>query len=193
MTLSRFSIGVVLFVSCFLFREQLVGDPVMHVLVQLPALALVGAMCVSNRTTAFFDGSWNEGGFTTLFIALTGIAFWMLPRSIDAALTSPYMEIAKFLSIPLVVGVPLKITWDRAHPLLRGFLKAEAISMLTVMAFLYTHAPVRICNAYLVRDQERLGYGFLFAAIALSVLWTAPLFKQKSSGQRTRIVAGAAS
>jgi hypothetical protein len=109
-------------------------------------------------------------------VAVFAILFWMLPRYIDAALIDPVVALAKFVSIPLFVGGSLAIGWAGAHPFLRGFVKANAISMLGVLAFLYLHAPVRICNSYLVADQERLGFAFLMAAIGLGAGWAIPLF-----------------
>jgi len=165
-------------VLCWWLRGGLERDPVTHVLLQLPLLALSGALIakVLLEDRHWRQSSWMKGGLEPILIAIFTTAFWMLPRSIDAALTDPRMEIAKFVTVPLLIGAPLAIAWPKAHPLLRGFLKAEAVSMLAVMAFLYTHAPVRICNAYLVSDQERLGLGFLLAAILCAVLWTGPIF-----------------
>jgi hypothetical protein len=60
--------------------------------------------------------------------------------------------------------------------------------MLAVMAFLYTHAPMRLCNAYLAEDQYRLGIGFLALAFAAAVAWIAPLLfatRQQVSGHRS--------
>ncbi len=142
-------------------------------LVQLPILAAGGAALAPALPLG--RGEWNRGGWACLILALFGGVFWMLPRSIDAALSDPAWEAGKMLSLPLLVGVPLELCWARAHPLLRGVLKAEALSMLGVLSFLYTHAPMRICNAYLVEDQHRLGFGFLTLALALTVLWVAPL------------------
>ena len=85
------------------------------------------------------------------------------------------MDLGKFLSVSLLVGAPLGMAWSRLHPLLRGFVKAQSVSMLGVLGFLYTHAPVRICNSYLVSDQERLGVGFLLVAGGLAACWSLPL------------------
>lgn len=158
-------------------RVPLESDPVTHVLVQFPMLAAAGWLSV--QATTLGAGDWNRGGISTIFVALFTLAFWMLPRSIDAALQSPAVETAKFLTIPFLIGAPLAMGWHRAHPLFKNFLKAEAVSMLGVLAFLYTHAPVRICNAYLVNDQERLGYGFLIAAAGATLVWIIPLFSMK--------------
>ncbi len=171
--IAAFLVGI-----CFVLRGPLESDPVTHILVQLPLLVLAGALAVSG--SVIVEGAWNRGGVASLLVAVFAIAYWMLPRSIDAALASPVVEAAKFVSVPLLIGGPLVMGWPQAHPLLRGFLKAQAISMLGVLAFLYTHAPDRICNAYLASDQERLGYGFLFVALGVSLLWIIPLFSPRT-------------
>lgn len=185
MTHTNVFMAAALFSLCLVLRHPLESDPVTHVLVQLPLLAVAGWLLIQN--TALGAGAWNRGGVATLLTALFTIAYWMLPRSIDAALQTPAIETAKFISVPLLIGVPLALGWPRAHPLLRGFLKAEAISMLGVLAFLYTHAPFRICNAYLENDQERLGYGFLFAAIGVALLWIIPLFNTNPQTRPDRL------
>jgi len=176
---ARWILFALLFGVCLLFRDLLEAHPASHVLVQLPLLALAGALWVGKKRAS--TSEWNQGGIASLLVALTGIIFWMLPRSIDAALTSPFMEAFKFISLPLFVGAALRMGWNAAPDLLRGFLKAQTLSMLGVAAFLYTHAPVRLCNAYLVSEQEELGYGFLIAAIVLALYWALPLFISKHS------------
>lgn len=161
-----------LFGFALVLREPLEGHPVTHVLVQMPALALVGALLAP---PALGRGAWNRGGVAALLTAIFAAAVWMLPRSIDAAVSDPLVDAAKFVTLPLLVGLPLAIGWRRAHPLLGAFLKAQALSMLGILAFLYTHAPVRICNSYLAEDQFQLGIGFLLVGITLALLWTAPL------------------
>lgn len=168
-------LSLAVFGSCAALRHILERDPVTHMLVLLPALALAGWLMASALRAQRFQLRRTDANALTL-LSVFAILFWMLPRYIDASLTDPVVGAAKFISIPLCVGAVLAVSWRATHPLLRGFLKANALSMLGVLAFLYTHAPVRICNSYLVVDQERLGYGFLFAALILGVTWTAPLF-----------------
>lgn len=154
-------------------RAPLEAHAPSYVLVQMPMLALAGALIAP--LLPFGRGRWNAGGWASLVIALSCLAVWMLPRSVDAALADPRWEAAKFVTLPLVLGLPLAVGWARAHPLLRAVLKAQAVSMAAVMAFLYTHAPARLCNSYLVGDQRMLGLGFLFVAGGLAAIWTAPL------------------
>ena len=145
-------------------------DPLVHVLIQFPLLAAAGYLLpVRGTLPRHLIGP-------ALVLALTATAVWMLPRSVDAALQDPVWHLAKFVSLPLGVGLPLAQTWGRIGPVLRGFLKAQAVSMLLFLGFLYTHAPVRICNSYLIDDQVRLGIGFGLAAGALALFWVLPAF-----------------
>lgn len=163
-------VALIMMELAMLLRGLAAADPVIHVLVQLPLLGLAGWVAVRAL------GLTTRYALTALIVALWGLAFWMLPRSIDAALARPLVDAAKFVSLPVLVGAPLALAWDRLHPVLRGFLKANALSMLGVLGYLYLHAPMRICNSYLVNDQERLGVGFLGLAVALAVLWSVPVF-----------------
>lgn len=146
------------------------ADPVMHVLVQFPLLAAAGyLLAVGYRVPRNAVGP-------LLVMALTTGAIWMLPRSVDAALGHTGWHVAKFVTLPLMFGVPLALGWPATGPVLRGFLKAQIVSMLLFLGFLYTHAPVRICNSYLIDDQYRLGIGFVWAALALAGWWILPAF-----------------
>ncbi|WP_158978600.1 hypothetical protein [Parasedimentitalea maritima] len=161
--------GTAFSIACSL--QPLVGqDPVIHVLAQFPALILAGALLGGRfRLPQHFTGP-------SLVLALVSLAIWMLPRSLDAALLDPVWMVAKFVTLPLCVGLPLAAAWSHVGSVLRGFLKAQAISMLLFLGFLYTHAPMRLCNSYLVDDQQRLGLGFVYVACALILWWIIPVF-----------------
>lgn len=167
--------AITIFAVCLIFRHWMEAHPATHALVLLPLLAISGWLAVMALGLDLDRIKRSVATAISLFVVFT-ILFWMLPRWIDASLVDPWTELAKFVSAPLLIGGGIALGWRRTHPLFRGFLKANAISMLGVMSFLYTHAPVRICNSYLVSEQEQLGFGFLFAAFGLSVLWSVPLF-----------------
>jgi hypothetical protein len=163
-------LGVAAATLACIIQPFVAGDPVVHVLVQMPALVIVGAVLGARlHLPAAFVGP-------ALILALTAGAIWMLPRSVDAALITRTGLAAKFITLPLLCGVPLALSWPRIGPVLRGFLKAQAVSMLLLLGFLYTHAPLRICNSYLVDDQQRLGMGFVYVACALTLIWLVPVF-----------------
>ncbi|PKQ11253.1 MAG: hypothetical protein CVT70_15245 [Alphaproteobacteria bacterium HGW-Alphaproteobacteria-1] len=172
---TRIVAAAALWLVALALRGPLEADPLTHVLVQLTMLGAAGWALAP--LVALGRGDWNRGGWACLILAIAAMAIWMLPRSIDAALADPRWEAAKFVTLPFLVGLPLGLGWARAHPLLRAVLRAQCLSMLGVLAFLYTHAPLRLCNAYLVEDQQRLGLGFLALALALAAGWALPLFR----------------
>jgi hypothetical protein len=172
------AVGGVLIMALALppLRMWLEASLVGHVLAQMPLLALSGWLL----GTAFAPrpdkivGRWNRGGIAGLALVIFTILFWMLPRSIDRAVQGGGYEVLKFVWLPCA-GVALAISFGRAHPLVAGALKANLISMLAVLAWLYTATPVRLCNSYLKGDQERLGLAMAFLAVALAMTWGAGL------------------
>lgn len=46
-----------------------------------------------------------------MFIVI--VSFWMMPRTMDEALTNYGMEVFKFMSLPLLAGVPLRDSWKK--------------------------------------------------------------------------------
>lgn len=180
-----FGVGVLFF--CVFLRRDLEADPVLHVLVLLPGLAVGGGLIVSGISESLTRPRQSSANALVLVSVFT-VLFWMLPRYIDASLTSGMVKGVKFLTLTVLVGACLNYAWKWAHPFLRGFVKANAISMLGVLSFLYVYAPVRICNSYLVSDQERLGVAFLLVAFVLSFIWSAAVFLP--SGNSFRRVSG---
>ena len=158
-----------LFATAVAVQPFVAADPVVHMLVQFLLLVASGYVLGVRLRLPF------ELIGPVLVCGITVLLFWMLPRSLDGALTSWPMHIAKFVTLPLFVGLPLGLTWPVLGPILRGFLKAQSVSMAGVMGFLYTHAPIRICNSYLVDDQIRLGFGFFFLATSLAFYWSLPV------------------
>ncbi|MEO9514441.1 MAG: hypothetical protein ABJH45_03520 [Paracoccaceae bacterium] len=159
-----------LFALGCLAQVWVAGDPVIHVLVQMPLLAAAGYALPHRFILP------RSGLGPVLVLAFVTLAIWMLPRSVDAALSSTTWHLAKFVTIPLGIGFALSLSWPHIGPILRGFIKAQLVSMLLFLGFLYTHAPIRICNSYLIDDQQRLGMGFVYAAIGLTLCWIVPVF-----------------
>ncbi len=177
-------------------RRFLESTMLSHVLIELPGLVLVGYLIGLSARPWFNRNlcSWNQGGLTGLVFVVTIGLFWMLPRWLDASLDYNSVEVAKYLSLPLMIGVPLALSWPNIHVILRGFLKANFLSMLVVLGWLYSVAPVRLCNNYLNSDQENLGLGLFCVAAALAVIWVTPFFfdRNKPSLLRNIVFSGRA-
>lgn len=186
-------LGMGLFVILALppMAKLLEASMVGQMLIQMPALVYVGILItpyLSKFWPRWLEG-FNGNGVSGIILVLFVTTFWMLPRSLDAALSKPSMEMAKFISLPLFVGIPLALSWPKLGFMGKHFVWANLISMFGVMAWLYLAAPVRLCNYYLVNQQTLLGWAFLLITIASFVFWAAPaLFGDHRSEEYRDIV-----
>jgi len=119
---------------------------------------------------------WNPQGVPGIVLALGVSTYWMIPRALDAALASGSVELAKFVSLPLLVGLPLALSWPRLHPIAKGFVAANWIPMLGVVGWLYRAALIRLCNYYLTDEQQLTGDLLVVLTVVLAALWLTSLF-----------------
>ncbi len=173
----RCLVGVVLWVALAIppGRQLLESSMTGQLLVQIPLLALVGwmfAQCLPDRVAQRF-APWNHRGISGLLLASLTSLIWMLPLAMDAALDDPRIALAKFLSVPLLIGVPVAWSWPRAGFVVRGVVLTELIATTLRLGWLYKISPVRLCSNYLLDDQQRLGTILLVVgfAILLVLVW----------------------
>ena len=120
---------------------------------------------------------WNHRGITGLVLASVASAYWMLPRTLDASVTVPLLGAAKYLSVPLLIGLPFALGWPRMSFIVRGVFLVEFIATFFRLGWLYLVSPERLCNNYLLDDQQRLGQymllvgAALFLGVAGKLLW----------------------
>jgi len=177
----RGMIGVLLWVvlAIPLVRHELESTMLRQMLVQLPLLAVAGWLSAAWLPEAVRRpvARWNRSGITGLLLASVTSMVWMLPRVMDAALTDPRVTWAKLLTVPLLVGVPVALSWPRAGFVVRGVVLVEVIATTIRLGWLYLISPDRLCGNYLLDDQQRLGRTLLvigFAILAVVVgrlLW----------------------
>ena len=163
-------------------RQELEGVMILHMLVQIPLLAAAGAVMVMSMPAPWRMrlASWNRSGVSGSIMAVVASSWWMVPRALDAALASTAMELAKFASLPLLVGAPLALSWSSLGGMGRGFVIANVLPMWAVVGWLYLAAPVRVCNFYLVEDQAVAGAGLLAASIGLGLVAGGLAFRQRT-------------
>ena len=176
----RAGIAVVLFVmlAAPAARGSFERFMVVHMLVQIPLLAIVGAVgatALPQRVRARV-AEWNAGGVSGTLLALIASTWWMVPRALDWALASPFMEAAKFVTLPLLVGAPLALSWTSLGTMGRGFVIANVLPMWAVVGWAYIAAPVRVCNYYLLDQQVVAGVGLVGVSIAVGVAMGLPAF-----------------
>jgi hypothetical protein len=166
-----------LLLSTPIARDWLEASMSRHMLVQMPLLVVIGIIAARLVPVRVQDSLliWFGGAWPCVIAALFASSYWMLPRALDAALTYPWVEVAKFLSLPFLVGFPLVLAWRRLTLIGRGFVWTNFFSMLAVLGWLYIVAPVRVCNSYLVNDQENAGWYMVIASVLLFFWWLGTL------------------
>jgi hypothetical protein len=166
-------------------RLALERDMAVHMIVQLPLLAGVGYLLAAalrrHEPRWFAQADWL--GIPGLLLVILATSFWMLPRMLDAALADPLIDIVKFLSMPLLVGMPLGLSWPRMPALGRAFLWANFIPKLGAIGGLYLAAPTRLCTYYRLDQQATAGWALIAVAVALGFTWFVAAFVGWSASQ----------
>lgn len=153
-------------------RHFLEQSMVTHMLIQLPALVIIGWLA-----TKFFPISWkekimewNRWGISGMAFAIVIMLYWMLPRTLDAALSEWTIELVKFSTLPLM-GMALGLSWPLLNSIAQGVLKLEFWATFMRMGWLYLDLPDRLCSNYLLGDQRILGQLLLIAGTIWAFTW----------------------
>lgn len=157
-------------------RQLLESGMTLHMLVQFPLLAgcgllLAGALPGSWRRRV---ERWNALGISGLLATALVLGVLMVPRVLDLALVDARVEAAKWLAL-LACGAALRLSWRPAGLLVQGFFLGNVLPMTAVAGHLYQDSPVRLCNAYLLDDQVRLGQLLVGICVAVAIGWFAGL------------------
>src|SRR5574337_1603129 len=120
----------------------------LQMLVQIPLLAFAGGLAVGAVPRRVDDAiaTWNIGGISGVLLASLAGTVWMVPRALDAALDDPVVALAKFVSVPLLVGAPLALSWPRMGFVVRGVFLVELIATAFRLGWLYLVSPERLCS-----------------------------------------------
>lgn len=165
----RFAVLAMLVLLAPPLRHALESSMTAQMLLQLPLLAGVGALLAQALPAPGLAriARWNHLGISGLVLASVASAFWMLPRTLDASVTEPLVAAAKYISLPLLVGLPFALSWPRMSFIVRGVFLLEFIATFFRLGWLYLISPERLCNLYLLDDQQRLGKYMLVIGSAL--------------------------
>ena len=153
-------------------RQWLTASMWRHMVLQFPLWMLAGAWLVAGLPPAAraHVARWNAHGISGLVGTGTVLAVLMVPRVLDLALVSLPIEAAKCAAL-LLAGAALRLSWRAAGLVVQGFFLGNLLPMMAVVGQLYIDSPLRLCNAYLLDDQARLGAWLVTAAAALAVGW----------------------
>lgn len=155
-------------------RQLLESGMTRHMLAQYPLLAACGWLLAGALPAAWRIrvARWNVLGISGLFAVALVLGVLMIPRVLDLALVDGRVELAKSLAL-LACGAALRLSWRRAGLLVQGFFLGNVLPMTAVAGYLYQDSPIRLCNAYLLDDQLRLGQLLVGICIAVALAWLA--------------------
>jgi hypothetical protein len=167
-------------------RIALESDMAVHMTIQVPLLIGIGLLLASGARAHephwLADADWL--GIPGMVMVVLGTSFWMLPRALDGAVADPLVDAAKFLSLPVLVGLPLGVSWRLMPRLGRAFIWANFIPKLGAIGGLYLAAPTRLCAYYRLDQQAVAGWTLIVLAVVLGLLWFIVAFV----GYRPRII-----
>ncbi|TFJ93561.1 hypothetical protein [Lentibacillus salicampi] len=155
---------------------------IVHMHMQMTLLVLSGFLMGRFFQLKFpvFFKKWNMNGIAGILLFMIIWSFWMIPRSMDDALTIQVVELFKFSSLPFLAGVALRDSWHkigaRGQYIVFGFF----ILVFSFMAWIYIGADNQICNNYLLVEQQTVGWGSLFFGVILSFYVLQVLFIDQS-------------
>jgi len=159
-------------------RHFLEASMTRQMLVQFPLLAFTGFGLAATIPRAWVKrlNKWNGYGISGLFAVALLLAILMIPRVLDLALADAGIELAKWLAL-LSCGAALRLSWQPAGLLVQGFFLGNVLPMTAVVGYLFESSPVRVCNAYLLDDQERLGQRLVWITAGIGLAWFANLVR----------------
>src|SRR5215469_770716 len=143
----------------------------LHMAVQMPLLIALGVLVAARRFEPRWFARADWLGIPGIMAVVFVTSFWMLPRALDQAIGDFRIDLVKFLSLPLLAGIPLSWSWRRMPPLGRAFIWANFIPKLAAIGGLYLGAPTRLCAWYRLDQQELAGRTLIAVAVALGMTW----------------------
>ncbi len=143
-----------------------------QMLIQFPSWLIVGGLLAGAPLERWRPTlrAWNAHGVAGLTAASVVLGILMVPRVLDLALYRPEVEVAKLASL-LWAGAALRVSFRPAGVILQSFFLGGILAMMATVGLLYQELPQRLCNAYLLDDQVRLGESLTGFAGLIAVAW----------------------
>jgi hypothetical protein len=148
-----------------------------HMAIQMPLLLLTGWFVAQRYSGLLKVGvvrQVNYEGLTAMLAASFILAYWMLPLTIDRAVISYNVDLAKIASL-ICCGFVLQNFFATSNRLVQLFFLGYALAMLGGLGAYFISTDLRLCNAYSLESQILTGKAlcFISSAIGFRWLWTA--------------------
>lgn len=144
---------------------------IIHMHMQMPLLVISGFLIADYFKRRFpdFFKNWNRNGIPGILLFVIIIVYWMIPRTMDEALTIQSVEVFKFISLPFLAGIPLRDSWKKINSSVKNAIIISFTIIFFAMGWLYIKWPEQLCNNYLLIEQITLGWGFLTMAFCMVI------------------------
>ncbi|HJP38757.1 MAG: hypothetical protein QF483_03640 [Gammaproteobacteria bacterium] len=142
------------------------GSMSRHMLLQMPLLVVLGyAAGLAWPLPRFRHAS---PGLAAIFFVMGSMVFWMLPRSLDAAVTLAWVDQAMHLNM-LAVGWILVIGLPHLSFHVKMAFGIYSLAMALTAGVVYVATVVPVCSAYSLQQQNEAGTLLLWVSSALLV------------------------
>jgi hypothetical protein len=157
---------------CLLFLAAPPVDAWLHremarlVLLEMPAWIALGWAAPSRWERR--RRGWNPHGFTGLSFGAGAVAFWMIPKSIDAIGASAAVDGLMHASL-FVAGAGLAHSFALLPFVVRGAIGVYGASMTFALGTLYTSYSALLCGTFNLAQQRATGERLLTVCPLLTV------------------------
>lgn len=155
-----------------------------HVLLQIPALFFLGF--IAGRSNWISVKRYNLLGLAGLVFFIGSLLFWMIPRSLDAAVSDNRIDQLMHLNI-IAAGWALSKSLPLMPVIMRVALGMYGLTMIISLGAIYSSYDALICAVYSIGQQKETGwYLFRIAAALFLVLLVRGGYILKSGGEENR-------
>ncbi|SET13974.1 hypothetical protein SAMN05216389_10611 [Oceanobacillus limi] len=178
MTQAKYGLVLLIFLILPPVANLLESIMIIHMHMQMPLLVIAGLLMAPFFQAKFpsFFNKWNENGIPGIMLFIIIMSYWSIPRAMDDALAISVVEYFKFVSLPFLVGVPLRDSWKKLSDFGKNLTFIIFLIQFTVMGIIYIASPDQLCNNYIRAEQVTLGWGFITMAIAIFIYLVQLLF-----------------
>ncbi|NYT62753.1 hypothetical protein H0A66_10555 [Alcaligenaceae bacterium] len=190
------AVSICLLLLALVFKAWMTRSMSLHMLVHIPLILMAGAfaamawlagrrrsMSLRRSILVVQYRKYNAHGLAGLLFVTLMMAYWMIPKSLDQVLVSGLADSLKFLGL-FVAGMVLFDSLGRADKVIKLFFLGNFSWMTAIVGLLYQDNPTRLCNFYLLNDQEIAGKGLVVLAVVLPAVWL--LMEHKQLGRYLR-------
>ncbi|WP_226034806.1 hypothetical protein [Aquibacillus saliphilus] len=182
MKLAKYGLVLYLFLALPPVANLLESIMIVHMHMQMPLLIASGFLMgrfFQLKFPRFFE-KWNSNGVPGIILFIIVWSYWMIPRAMDEAITIQAVEIFKFISLPLLAGVPLRDSWKKLASVGKDITFVYFILMFLIMGWIYIGSESQVCNNYLLVEQKTVGFGSLAIAACIIIYLLQLIFIDQS-------------